>query len=74
MPQYELEDVGPGAFSGRTRGRTPAEAVRRAAALPDAADVTVDEEADLHGWQAVHIDGEPAGRVRLHQRMQFRRD
>lgn len=74
MPQYELEDVGPDSFSGRMRGRTPDEAVRRAADLPDTADVAVDEEDDLHGWQAVRIGGEPAGRVRLHQRMQFRRD
>jgi hypothetical protein len=74
MPQYELDDVGPDGFSGRTRGRTPDEAVRRALALPADADVTLDEKADLKGWQAVRIDGVPAGRVRLHQRMQFRRD
>jgi hypothetical protein len=74
MPQYELDDVGPGSFNGRARGRTPDEAVRRALDLPDDADVTVDEEADLRGWQAVRIDGESAGQIRLHQRMQFRRD
>jgi hypothetical protein len=74
MPQYELDDVGPDHVSGRTRGRTPEEAVRRALDLSDETEVGVDEEADLRGWQAVRIDGEPAGRVRPHQRMQFRRD
>lgn len=73
MPQYELDRVR-GDVSGRFRGRTPEEAVRRAAALPDTAEIAVDTEADLHGWQAVCIGGEASGRIRLHQRMQFRRD
>lgn len=74
MPQYELDDVGPDHFSGRTRGRTPEEAVRRTLDLAEAVEVTVDEEADLRGWQTVYIDGDSAGRIRPHQRMQFRRD
>ena len=74
MPQYELDHVGPAGYEGRVRGRTPEEAVRRATGLADEAAVIVSDDADLHGWQEVHIDGEPAGRVRLHQRMQFRRD
>lgn len=74
MPQYELDAVGPNAVCGRVRGRTPEEAVRRAAAVPAETPVYVEDEADLHGWRAVQIDGAPAGRVRLHQRMQFRRD
>ncbi len=74
MPQYELDAVGPEAVSGRTRGRTPEEAVRRAATLADEVAVEVEADTDLHGWQTVRIDGEPAGRIRLHQRMQFRRD
>lgn len=74
MPQYELDDVGPDQFTGRMRGRTPEEAVRRALDLSEDAEVDVDENADLRGWQAVRIDGVPAGRVRPHQRMQFRRD
>ena len=71
MPQFELDDVH--GFTGRQRGRSPEEAVRRAIGLSEA-DVRVDEAADLHGWQSVRVDGEPTGRVRLHQRMQFRRD
>lgn len=74
MPQYELEDVGPASFTGRQRGRSPEEAVRQAADLPDDAPLEVEPEADLQGWQAVRIDGAPSGRVRLHQRMRFRRD
>jgi hypothetical protein len=74
MPQYELDNVGPDGFSGRTRGRTPEEAVRRALGLAAEMDVVVSDDADLKGWQTVRIDGEEAGRVRPHQRMQFRRD
>ncbi len=74
MPQYELDAVGRHEVSARTRGRTPEEAVRRAAGLPDDADLAVDAEADLHGWHVVRLEGKAAGRVRLHQRMQFRRD
>ena len=74
MPQYELDTVGPARTSGRFRGRTPEEAVRRAADLPEDAGLTVEDDADLHGWRAVRLSGEASGRVRLHQRMQFRRD
>lgn len=74
MPQYEFDAVGPIGFSGRARGRTPVEAVRHAAELGEDVAVSVADEADLHGWCAVAVDGEASGRVRLHQRMQFRRD
>ena len=73
MPQFELDAVGPGRFSGRTRGRTPEEAVRHSAGLGEEVAVELGDE-DLHGWRAVELDGRPSGRVRLHQRMQFRRD
>ncbi|MFN3597629.1 MAG: hypothetical protein ACK41D_10205 [Rubricoccaceae bacterium] len=74
MPQFELDAVGPAATSGLTRGRDAADAVRRAAALPPDADVSVDAHADAHGWQCVRIAGVEAGRIRLHGRMRFRRD
>jgi hypothetical protein len=74
MPQYELDNVGADGYSGRTRGRTPEEAVRRSLDLSVETDVTVADDADVKGWQTVRIDGEEAGRIRLHQRMQFRRD
>jgi len=74
MPQYELDNVGSDDFCGRMRGRTPDEAVRRALDLGAEAAVAVADEADLKGWHLVRIDGAEAGRVRLHQRMQFRRD
>ena len=73
MPQFELDTVGPDRFCGRTRGRTPEDAVQRAAGLDAAATVSLGSE-DLQGWRDVEIDGQPSGRVRLHQRMQFRRD
>lgn len=74
MPQYELDAVGAEEYSGRVRGRTPDEAVRRAISLPDDAAVVLADDEDLHGWREVRIDSTPSGRVRLHQRMQFRRD
>jgi len=74
MPQYELDNVGASKYSGRTRGRTPEEAVRRALDLPADADISVSDAADVKGWQAVRIGGAEAGQIRPHQRMQFRRD
>jgi hypothetical protein len=74
MPQYELDAVGPARFSGLQRGRTPEEAVRLAGGVPDPGTLVVAPEADREGWQAVTVDGQPSGRVRLHQRMRFRRD
>ena len=74
MPQFELAQVGPGAFSGLVRGRTPEEAVRQATGMPPDAELQVSPEADVQGWQAVTMEGEPSGRVRPHQRMRFRRD
>lgn len=74
MPQYELDAVGPDERSGLVRGRTPEEAVLEATGLPDADAVVVSDEEDVHGWAVVYVDEEPSGRIRLHQRMQFRRD
>ena len=74
MPQYELEAVGPARFSGLQRGRTPEEAVHLAGGVPDDQTLVVAPEADREGWQAVLVDGQPAGRLRPHQRMRFRRD
>jgi hypothetical protein len=74
MPQYELEGVGPSRFSGLQRGRTPEEAARLAGGVPDASALVVSPEVDRDGWQAVTVDDVPSGRLRLHQRMRFRRD
>lgn len=74
MPQYELEAVGRPPVSGLHRGRTPEEAIRRAAGLDAAVPVQVATVEDVQAWQEVTIDGTPAGRIRLHQRMRFRRD
>ena len=74
MPQFELDNVGPTDFFGLVRGRTAEEAVRRGASISAEATLTVTSEADLQGWQDVVMDGEVSGRVRLHQRMRFRRD
>jgi len=74
MPQFELDAVGPESVSGLFRGRTPEEAIRRAGGVDDEVPVVVVSEEDVQGWQQVEIDSTPAGRVRLHQRMRFRRD
>jgi hypothetical protein len=74
MPQFELDHVGRDGLSGLFRGRGPEEAVRRATGITEDAPIRVEDEPDLQGWREVYIDGQPAGRVRLHQRMRFRRD
>ena len=74
MPQFELENVGPSQFSGLVRGRTTVDAIGRRAEIPEEANLQVASESDLQGWQEVVVDGEASGRVRLHQRMRFRRD
>jgi hypothetical protein len=74
MPQYELEGIGPTRFTGLQRGRAPEEAARLAGNIPEASALVVAPETDREGWQAVSVDGRPSGRLRLHQRMRFRRD
>lgn len=74
MPQYELEGVGPARFTGLERGRTAEDAARRAGTIPDDQPVEVGEPEGPQSWQAVAVGGVPAGRLRLHQRMRFRRD
>ncbi|HYE94883.1 MAG TPA: hypothetical protein VD962_01640 [Rubricoccaceae bacterium] len=74
MPQYELEGVGPAGFAGLARGRTPEEAVRQAGGFPAEATIEVQPAPDPQGWHEVRASGRPAGRLRLHQRMRFRRD
>jgi hypothetical protein len=74
MPQYELDAVGPARFSGLARGRSAEDAVRRSGGVPEAAEVALGEPDGPEAWQEVQVDGEPAGRVRAHQRMRFRRD
>lgn len=73
MPQFELDEVGSERAGGLHRGRSAEDAVRRATSTPHDVAVSVGEE-DVQGWRAIEIDGRPAGRVRLHQRMRFRRD
>ena len=74
MPQFELDNVGPSTFSGLVRGRTAEEVVRLGADILEEATVRVAAETDVQGWKEVQVDGEASGRVRLHQRMRFRRD
>ncbi|HEX8299592.1 MAG TPA: hypothetical protein VF594_10580 [Rubricoccaceae bacterium] len=72
MPQFETER--PDAPAQTVRARDAVDAVRRAAALPDAAHVMIGTPAGPEGWADVTVDGVPAGRVRPHARMKFRRD
>jgi hypothetical protein len=74
MPQYELEGVGLGRFSGLARARTPEDAVRRTAGVPGGGAVEVGPPEGPEAWQPVRVDGSEAGRLRAHQRMRFRRD
>ncbi len=72
MPQFETER--PGAPAETLRARDAADAVRRAANLPADAAVAVAAPAGPDGWCEATWNGAPAGRVRPHARMRFRRD
>lgn len=72
MPQYEVESAPEPARM--VRARTPANAIRQSAGLPDDARVEVGEPEAGSGWCAVTVEGEPWGRVRPRDRMRFRRD
>ncbi len=74
MPQFELEKVGPNMFSGFVRGRSAEEAVVRMLEGAVRMSIVVLAATGEDGWQDVLIDQQAAGRVRLHQRMRFRRD
>ena len=74
MPQFELDNVGPQKINGLVRARSADDATRRALNLDDNTGFSVTEKEDLQGWQDVVIDGKASGRIRLHQRMKFRRD
>lgn len=74
MPQFELDSVGSDRVSGLFRGRTAEEAVLRALERQPGAPLAVAAAEDVQGWREVLLDDAPAGRVRLHQRMRFRRD
>ncbi len=74
MPQYELDGVGSASVTALMRGRSPEDAVRRAAGVPDETEVEIAEPEGAEAWQAVWIGGAEAGRLRTHQRMRFRRD
>ncbi len=72
MPQFEVELTTPEPIAGLYRGRNAEDAVRNA--LGYSSPIDIGDEEDLLGWRQVDIGGESAGRVRLHQRMRFRRD
>ncbi len=72
MPQFETER--PGAPAEVLRARDAADAVRRAASLLDDAVVDVADPSGPDGWCDATANGTPAGRVRPHARMRFRRD
>lgn len=74
MPQYELTDLGPQRIARRVRARDPEAAVRTALDLDPEAPVELGEGPDVEGWYPVLLDGALHGRVRAHNRMQFRRD
>ncbi len=74
MPQFELDSVGPQKINSIVRARSAKEAILRALELSDNSEVEVSEEQDVQGWRDVFVNGKACCRVRLHQRMKFRRD
>ncbi|MEM9997798.1 MAG: hypothetical protein AAF809_08860 [Bacteroidota bacterium] len=72
MPQFEFDPAETNAPVQLIRGRDAADAARRVLAVPvDTIAITAPDE---EGWQTVTEDEAVAGRLRLHQRMRFRRD
>lgn len=72
MPTFETER--PGAPPETLRARDAADAVRRAHNVPADAVVAVADPSGPDGWCEATVNGTPAGRVRPHARMRFRRD
>lgn len=73
MPQFETERLG-GAEARIGRARDAEDAVRRAFDVPAEARIQVGPPDLRDAWCAVSVDDTPAGRVRPHARMRFRRD
>ncbi|MEM1057264.1 MAG: hypothetical protein AAGI52_17230 [Bacteroidota bacterium] len=72
MPQYEVET--PDGDLQRLRAKTPEDAARRAVLVDTSDQVALAPEADVQGWRTITLEGQEVGRVRVHNRMRFRRD
>ena len=72
MPQFETER--PGKSAAVVRAADLEDAVRRAFGVPAGTVVVVGPPSPRDAWAPVVVDGAPAGRVRPHARMRFRRD
>ncbi len=72
MPQFETQPAN--ADATMVRARTPADAVRQCAGLPEGTPVEMGEVEPGSGWSEVTVDGAVWGRVRPRDRMRFRRD
>ena len=73
MPQFETEPP-EGSPPRVLRATDAADAVRRALSLPPETPVAIGDPSPRDAWAEVTAAGEPAGRVRPHARMRFRRD
>ena len=73
MPQFETEPPG-GGPPAVLRATDAADAVRRALGLPPETPVDLGAPAPRDAWAEATAGGAPAGRVRPHARMRFRRD
>lgn len=73
MPQFETEPPG-GGPPVVLRATDAQDAVRRARSLPPEAPVEIGVPSLRDAWAEATSQGTPAGRVRPHARMRFRRD
>ena len=76
MPQYEIKDTKSPETVVRVRARSAVEAVRTQFDLDESTSIEIEGgvrfEA-LEGWQDANADGETIARIRVFQRMKFRR-
>ena len=77
MPQYEIKNTESPETVVRVRARSAVEAVINQFEL-DESTTTIEIEGGVHfealeGWQDANVDGETIARIRVFQRMKFRR-
>ena len=76
MPQYEIKDTESPETVVRVRARSAVEAVRSQFDLDESTSIEIEGGVHfeaLEGWQDANVDGETIARIRVFQRMKFRR-
>lgn len=76
MPQYEIKNTESPETVVRVRARSAVEAVINQFELDESTTIEIEGGGHfeaLEGWQDANVDGETIARIRVFQRMKFRR-